>query len=136
MSLNVVAIQPKEIFMPKRLASIVIITAIIFTLGGTSAFGNSSLNPDAKTDTPEVPVTNSAKKEVKPNEQLKNNMLKLVADAKAGKVAPAAKSQIQPATNNNWSKRTKVAVGVGVAVAVVVVILVVKHVKDHLFDSL
>lgn len=43
---------------------------------------------------------------------------------------PAAKSQIQPAKRNNWSKGTKIAVGVGIAVAVVVVILVVRHKVD------
>jgi len=135
MSLNVATIQSKETFMLRKLASIVIITAIVCTLGGTAAFGNSLLNPDAKTDTSEVPAGAPAKKEENPNEQLKNNMIKLVADAKAGKVAPVAKSQIQPARSNNWSKRTKIAVGVGVAVTVLVTFLVVQHVRHHLFDD-
>lgn len=112
--------------MFKKLASVVIITAIVCTLGGTSAFANNTSNPDAKTDTANVPSEAPAKKEVKPNEQLKNNILKLVADAKAGKVMPAAKSQIQPAKSNNWSKGTKIAVGVGIAAAVVAVILIVR----------
>lgn len=121
--------------MLKKLTSMMITFAIVCTLGGTAAFGNSLLNPDAKTGTSEVPAGAPAKKEVKPNEQLKNNMLKLVADAKAGKVAPVAKSQIQPAGSNHWSKKTKIAVGVGVAVAVVVTFLVVQHVRHHLFDD-
>ena len=112
--------------MFKKLASVVIITAIVCTLGGTSAFAKNISNPDAKTDTANVFSGALAKKEVKPNEQLKNNMLKLVADAKAGKVVPAAKSQIQPAKGNNWSKGTKIAVGVGIAAAVIVVILIVR----------
>ena len=120
--------------MLRKLASIVIITAIVCTLGGTAAFGNSLLNPDAKTDTSEVPAGAPANKEENPNEQLKNKMLKLVADAKAGKVMPAAKSQIQKPKGNNLSKRTKIAIGVGIAV-VVVAVIVVKHVKDHLFDD-
>ena len=112
--------------MFKKLASVVIVTAIVCTLGGTAAFGNSLLNPDAKTGTSEVPAGAPAKKEVKPNEQLKNNMLKLVSDAKAGKVMPAAKSQIQPAKSNHWSNGTKIVVGVGIAVAVIPVIVIVK----------
>ena len=121
--------------MFKKLASIVIITAIVGTLGGTSAFANNSSNPDVKTDSANVPSGAPAKKEENLNEQLRNNMLKLVADAKAGKVAPVAKSQIQPARGSSWSKRTKIAIGVGVAVAVVVVVLVVNHARNHLFDD-
>jgi hypothetical protein len=120
--------------MLKKLASAVINIALVCTLGGTSAFANSSSGPAAKTDAANVPSGGPAKKEVKPNEQLKNNMLKLVRDAKAGKVMPAAKSQIQPAKSNNWSKGTKIAVGVGIALAVVVAILVV-HTRNHLFDD-
>lgn len=122
--------------MLKKLASAVIMTALVCTLGGTSAFANNGSNPDVKTDIANVPSGAPAKKEVKPDEQLKNNMLNLVRDAKAGKVIPTAKSQIQPAKSNNWSKDAKIAVGVGVAVAVVVVILWVKHKKDHFLDGL
>jgi hypothetical protein len=123
--------------MFKRLASPVIITALVFTLGGTAAFANKTSNPepDEKTDQPKVPSEAPAKEEVRRNEELKTNLLKLVADAKAGKVAPAPKSQAQPARNNNWSKKTKIIVGVGIAVTVVVVILVVNHVRNHLFDD-
>lgn len=112
--------------MLNKLTSVTLVAALVIVLCGTSAFANNSSNPDAKTDTVNVPSGAPAKKEVKPNEHLKNNMLKLIADAKAGKVAPAERPQIQPAKSNNWSKGTKIAVGVGVAVAVVVVILVVR----------
>jgi hypothetical protein len=121
--------------MLKKLAAIVIIIAIVCTLGGTSAYANSSPNPDVETDSANPPSGTPAKKEENSNEQLKNNMLKLVADAKAGNVAPVAKSQIQPARSNHWSKKTKIAVGVGVAVTVVVAFLVVRHVRHHLFDD-
>jgi hypothetical protein len=114
----------KENIMLKKLASAVIITALVSALGGTSAFANISSKPDVRTDTANVPSGVPAKKEVKPNQQLKNNMLKLIADAKAGKVMPAAKSQIQPAQSNHLSKGKKIAIGVGIAVAVVAVILI------------
>jgi len=113
-----------------KLTSVTLVAALVIVLCGTSAFANNSSNPDVKTDTANVPSGAPAKKEVKPNEQLKNNMLKLVADAKTGIVAMAAKSQIQPVKSNNWSKGTKIAVGVGIAVAVVVVILIVRNRVD------
>lgn len=121
--------------MLKKLVSVVIVTALVFTLGGTAAFANDTPDVNTKADPANVPSEAAAKKEAKPNERLKNNMLKLVADAKAGKVAPVAKSQIQPAKSNHWSKKTKIIVGVGAAVAVVVVILVVQHARHHFFDD-
>jgi hypothetical protein len=109
--------------MFKTLAAFVIITALVCTLGGTTTFASNIA--DEKTLTSNVP--SPVKEEVKPNEQLKRNTLKLVADAKAGKVAPAAKPQIQPASSNNWSKRKKIFVGVGIGVAVVAAFLAVKY---------
>lgn len=121
--------------MFKRLASVVIVIALVGTLGGTAAFANKIPNPEEKTDPPKVPAKAPAKEEVKAPEQLKNKMLKLVADAKAGKIAPAPKWQTQPAKSNNWSKKTKITIAVGVAVTVVVLYLVVKHSLNHLFDG-
>ena len=112
--------------MFKKLASVMIITAIVCTLGGTSAFASNTSDPSVKNDPAIVPSEAPAKKEVKPNEQLKNKMLQLVTDAKAGKGMPVAKSQIQQTKGNNWSKGTKIAVGAGVAAAVIVVILIVR----------
>jgi hypothetical protein len=119
--------------MFKRLASVVIISALVFTLGGTAAFANKTSNLDEKTDPPKIPSETPSKEDVKRNEQLKNNLLKLVADAKAGKVTPAPKSQIQPAKRNNLSTKTKIAIGVGIAV--VVLVLVVNHARNHMFDD-
>jgi hypothetical protein len=125
---------PKEKLMFKKLASVVIITAIVCTLGGTSALANNKSDPAVNNDPANASSEAPAKRDAECNEQLKNKMLKLVSDAKAGKVIPPAKSQIQPTTGNNLSKRTKIAIGVGIAV-VVVAIIVVKHAKDHLFDD-
>jgi hypothetical protein len=122
----------KESIMFKRLASGVIITALVCTLGGTTAFANTTCNADDATNPPAI-SSEAPSKEVERNERVKNNILKLVADAKAGKVAPVAKSQIQPARSNNLSTKTKVAIGVGVAA--VVLFLVVNHVRNHLFDD-
>ena len=87
-----------------------VVAALVIVLCGTSASANNSSNPNAKTETAGVPDGVPATKEVKPNEQLKNNVLKLVADARAGKVMPAAKSQIQPAKSNSMSDKKKIAI--------------------------
>jgi hypothetical protein len=116
--------------MLKRLASVVIITTLVCTLGGTAGFANG---PDEKSDAPKIPSEARSKDELRANEQLEKNLLKLVADAKAGKVVPVAKSQTQPAKGNNLSTKTKIAIGVGIAV--VVLVLVVNHARNHLFDN-
>jgi hypothetical protein len=121
---KILNIQPRRKVVLNKFTSVTLVAALIIVLCGTSAFANNSSNPDVKTDTANVPTGAPAKKEVKPSEQLKNNMLKLVSDAKAGKIAMAAKSQIQPAKSNNLSKGTKIAIGVGIAVAVIAVILI------------
>ena len=111
--------------MLNKLASVTLMSALVIVSCGTSAFANNSSNSDVKTDIANVLSGAPAKNEVKPNEQLKTDIHKLVSDAKAGKVAMAAKSQIQPAKSNNLSKGTKIAIGVGIAVAVIVTILIV-----------
>lgn len=111
--------------MLTKLTSLTLVAALVVVFCGTSAFAGTSSNSDGKTDTTNVLAEAPAKKEVKPNEQLKNSVLKLVADAKAGKVTMAPKSQIQPAKSNSWSKGTKIAVGVGIAAAVIVTLLIV-----------
>jgi hypothetical protein len=118
--------------MLKKLASVLIVTAIVCAFYVSPAFASDS---DETTEPTSVPAEATAKKEAKPNEQLKINLQKLVADAKAGKVAPAAKSQMQPTKSNGWSKRTKIIVGVAVAATVVTVILVVNHARNHFFDD-
>jgi hypothetical protein len=112
-----------------KIASLLLVSALVCTLGGASAFANTLSEPDAKSKVAETPTASAtaAKTEAKPNEKLRAEMLKLVADAKAGKVAPAARPQIQPVKSNSLSKGTKIAMGVGVAVAVVVVILIVRR---------
>jgi hypothetical protein len=128
--------------MLKKFSSVIVVFALCCSLGVPTAFGGSSSEPETKSKVAETATkpVGPGKSEVapieKPNEKLRADMLKLVRDAKAGKVTLPAKSQIQPPTSNNWSKETKVAVGVGVAVAVVVLILVVKHEKDHFLDGL
>ncbi|HEV7682954.1 MAG TPA: hypothetical protein VGO68_12570 [Pyrinomonadaceae bacterium] len=121
--------------MFKKLASAILVAAITCTIGGTSAFAANASDPSVKDDpAARVPAEAPEKEAAKPNEQLKTNLLKLVADAKAGKVRLPAKSQMQPVTGNNLSKGKKIAIGVGIAVIVIAVIVVI-HEKNHFFDD-
>jgi hypothetical protein len=121
--------------MLNRFASLVLVAALVCTLGGTSAFAKTPSQPDDKSKEVEAPPDSDAttKKEGQPNERLKADMVKLVAEAKAGKVKPTAQPQIQPAKSNNLSKGTKIAIGVGVAVAVVAVIVIVRLKNESFF---
>ena len=120
--------------MFKKLASVILIAAIACTIGGTSAFATNVSEASVQDDPASVPAQAPEKKEAKPNEDLKTSMLKLVADAKAGKVKLPAKSQMQQAGGNNLSKGKKIAIGVGIAIIVVAIIVVI-HEKNHLFDD-
>jgi hypothetical protein len=113
--------------MIRKFASLVLMFALICSLGISALATPSDLDPKATaTSSP------STQPQETPNEKLNAGMRKLVADARAGKLAPAAKSQLQPAKSNNLSTKTKVAIGV--VVAVVVLALVVNHERKHIFD--
>ncbi len=119
--------------MLKKFASLMLVFALICTLVGPSALASTPSDPESKpravgTSTESSPVTRSA---AKLNEKLRADVRKL-ADARAGQVAPAARSQIQPARSNNLSTKAKVAIGVGIAV--IVLALVVNHARKHFFD--
>ena len=121
--------------MLNKIASIVVVAALVTALCGTSAFANTASNSTSKTHLSGAnPGATDVATDGSANEKLRTNMLTLVADAKAGKVTPAERPQIQPARSNNLSKKAKVAIGVGIAVAVVAVILVVKIKRDGLFN--
>ena len=114
--------------MLNKLASLTLSATLLTALCGTSAFANSSSSINSNKDRPvaRLRFVRIDTNESRSNERLRVNVLKLVADAKAGKVAPAARPQIQPAKSNNLSKRTKIAIGVGVAAAVVTVVLIIR----------
>ena len=113
--------------MIKKFASVVLVAVLVFTLAGTSAFaenpstGEAKTQPDAATE-PEKVV----------NEKLRAEILKLIADTKAGRsVMRSPQTQIQRPQRNNLSQGAKIAIGVGIAVAVVAVILVSKRCSNE-----
>lgn len=120
--------------MFKKLSAVTVVIALVCTLGGISAFANTPSDPEVKLKAETSSTsTDASKKEAQPNAGLKTGMDKLITEAKAGKVAPAARPQIQPAKSNSLSKGAKIAIGVGIAVLVIA--LIVKYQKDHLFDN-
>ena len=105
--------------MLNKFATIVLIAALVCTLAGTPAFAQTPNNPGAKkrssAERPDV-VTESGGPV---NEELRADILKLVADTKAGgNVVRFPCPQIQSPHRNNLSKGAKIAIGVGIAVAV------------------
>lgn len=109
--------------LSKKLLSLTIVITILTCASFVRAANETDPRLKAEDSKP-VPTTKN--REPVSNEQLRSAMLKLVADAKAGKVTPAPKPQIQPAKSNNLSTKAKVAIGVGIAVAVVAVIVIAK----------
>ena len=114
--------------MLNKFVTIVLVAALVCTLAGTPAFADTPNNPGAKTrSAAERPdAVSEAGRLV--NEKLRAEILKLVADTKAGgNVVRFPRPQIQSPHRNNLSKGAKIAIGVGIAVAVVAVILVSKR---------
>ncbi|MEK6335511.1 MAG: hypothetical protein AABM67_11220 [Acidobacteriota bacterium] len=122
--------------MINKCASLVLVIALVFTVASTAARADTPKNTDTRGNvllTLPMPAT-SARTETKPEEKLRGDLAKLVADTKAGKKKLSEPSQFKRARGNNLSKGQKIAIGVGIAAAVVVVILVV-HARNHLFDD-
>ena len=110
--------------MFKKIASLVLVTALACTLCGTPAFAHTSSNPDdkpSKTGT-QPDSSSTGKREAQPEGSLKADILKLVADAKAGKGVSVTDPQNQPRQSNSLSKGAKIAIGVGIAAAVLLII--------------
>ena len=113
-----------------------LVLILVCTLTGTSAFANSSsdLQSEIKISQTAMEYGISLETAAQPHDKLRADMQKLIAEAKAGKVAPTARPQIQPAKSNNLSKKAKVAIGVGIGLAIVAVILVVKIKREGFFN--
>jgi CBS domain containing-hemolysin-like protein len=103
----------------KSIVSVMLAMVLSFTFCATSAIARPSVDDEVKS-------AENKGNTAHPNEKLRTDMLNLIADAKAGKVVPASRSQMEPQKSNNLSKGAKIAIGVGIAVAVIAIIVVVK----------
>ena len=108
--------------MNKRITSLPLVALLIFTLCGSSTYARTSSGDEVK-PAEKTASEEGAKKQS--NEKLRTDILKLVADAKAGKLTPATRPQ-QPKNSNSLSKGAKIGIAVGVAVAVIAIIIIVK----------
>jgi len=108
--------------MIKRISSLPLVALLILTLCGSSTYARTSPGDEGK------PAENTASDRAakkQSNEKLRTDILKLVVDAKAGKVMPATRPQ-QPKNSNSLSKGAKIGISVGIAVAVIAIIVIAK----------
>ena len=106
--------------MIKRISSLTLTLVVLTTFFSTRTFATTSGDELKPAETSSA----SRKAGEVGNEKLREAFNKLVADAKAGREAPAPRTQMQPAQSNSLSKGTKIAIVVGVVVAVVAIIVV------------
>ena len=104
--------------MIKGIASLTVVALLIFTLSGSSTCARTSSGDEVK-PADNTATEDGAKKQR--NEKLRTDILKLVADTKAGRVTAATRPQ-QPKNSNSLSKGAKI----GIAVAVIAIIVIVK----------
>jgi len=108
-----------------RLASLVLAVVLIFSLGGTSAFahpGSDPKTPVAETK-PASTSRPSATNETRPDEKLRGDFRKLVADARAGKLAPRGGPQLPQSKRNNLSTGAKIGIAAAIGGAIFLIIL-------------
>lgn len=112
--------------MLKRLSSLGIVISLICFMCATSAFAGTGSEPND----PAAKPASSLKIETKTNEKLKADMLKLVADTKAGKGRPVTRSQFPSRQRNNLSTGAKIGIAAAIAGAIVVIVIVQKLNSD------
>jgi hypothetical protein len=108
-----------------RLVSLAVVAVMVFTFSGITVFAHVGSDPVGETSEPASSAT-----EIKPNEKLRADILKLVADAKAGKIAPASRPQFPHSRGNNLSTGAKVGIVAGIAGAIVLFVILHKLNSD------
>lgn len=110
-----------------KFMSLFMVLALMTTFCLRSTFAQSTppttseLSPPVESTTP---IT--TRNEGQSSERLKAGVATLLNEAKAGKIAPAAKSQIQPAKSNNLSKKKAVLIAVAVVAALVITAIAIE----------
>src|SRR6266545_4515519 len=98
-----------------RLASMVVVVAVVFSLGGHSVFAHPVSDP--KTPVGETGTSSkssgSTRNDARTDEKLRGDMLKLVAEVKAGKVAPRV-PQFPRSQRNNLSTGAKIGIAAAI----------------------
>jgi uncharacterized protein YxeA len=110
----------------KKITSTVMAVALFACLSGR-AFAASATDYDPFVKAKESSTKSAARD--KANEKVKTDMMKLVADAKAGKVAPAPQ-QFPRAARNNLSTGAKIGIAAAIGGAIVLIVIFHQLSKD------
>jgi hypothetical protein len=110
----------------KKITSMVIAGVLVTCLSGI-AFAASATDSDPAVRAKESSTKSAARD--KANEKVKADMMKLVADAKAGKVAPTPQ-QFPRATKNNLSTGAKIGIAAAIGGAIFLIIMFHELSKD------
>ena len=113
-----------------RLLSIAIAVAVISSASGMSVFARAANDIGTSSDETKVlpDKTSAAKEKGRDNPKLKGDMQKLLADAKAGKVAPRPQ-QLPNGGRHNLSTAAKIGIVAAIA-GIIFAIIVVHQVND------
>jgi len=103
-----------------RNLAITLICALILGVAAPFAAAQSTSASNGATPQKETSVSQKTNER---NEKVRADIARLVADAKAGKVAPRT-SQLPPRQSNGLSKGAKIAIVAGIAVVVLAIIVV------------
>lgn len=110
--------------MIKKPVTVVTVIALLVALSGAAVFGKSRSDPDnpAAGSGEASSKAPSSKSEAKRDAKLKADMLKLLSDAKAGKVAPKPQ-QFPNRSRNNLSTGAKIGIAAAIGGAIVLIII-------------
>ena len=103
--------------MIRKLTSFATVVALVCCFAGTSVYGKTGSDPKEPVEKSPAPV-----EKTQPNEKLKADMTKLVADAKAGKLNMPAPAFPQP-QRNNWSKKATIGVIAAIAGTIIAIVI-------------
>ena len=106
----------KRNFLRSVLACVLVVTVSTFTVLAQSPSG---IDGNAKMAAAPAPVSSSAKT----NDKLKSDVLKMVAETRAGRVGAPRDPQSSPTHRNNLSKTAKIAIVAGIVLVVVAIIV-------------
>jgi hypothetical protein len=122
--------------MFKKFAALVLVAALFCALCGTPAFAQNKPLPETKSNEFRDPTgfAPAVKKEAQPGRSLKDDIQKLVADAREVRAVSVTDPQNQPHQSNGFSKGAKIAIVAVIAVVIIIAIIVV-HEKNNFFDD-
>ena len=121
--------------MLKKFAAVMLVAALVCTLGVPRAFAQNKPSLDADSNRiSNSDVDYAGKQGMQSGARLKASIQKLVADARAGKGVSVSDPQNLPRQSNGLSKGAKIAIVAVIAVVVILIVIVV-HSKNHFFDD-